>query len=128
MRAASIMFGEPPFTHHSALERQPRRMRPWWIGVALSGLVGVARAEGAAGVVDCLKPGDMREMVAGNTVVPSVVAVRTARGAVPGAEIMRANLCRVQDKLIYIMVALRRDGRVVHVTIDAVSGRINSVR
>ena len=74
-------------------------MRSLWIGAALLGCLGVARAEGIAGALDCLEPGEMRETVADNKVVAPATAVVTARRAVPGAEIVRANLCRVETNL-----------------------------
>ncbi|HEX8167771.1 MAG TPA: hypothetical protein VF601_18535 [Beijerinckiaceae bacterium] len=103
-------------------------MRSLWIGAALLGWLGVAHAERRAGMLDCLHPGEMRETVADNKVVAPAMAVVTARHAVPGAEIVRANLCRVENHLLYIIMALRRDGRFVYVTIDAVSGRVKTVQ
>ena len=103
-------------------------MRSLWIGAVLLGSVGAARAEGTPGALDCLHPGEMRETVAENKVVAPTMAVGTARRAVPGAEIVRANLCRVENHLLYIIMALRRDGRFVYVTIDAVSGKVKTVQ
>ena len=103
-------------------------MRSLWIGAALLGCLGVARAEGIAGALDCLEPSEMRETVADNKVVAPAMAVVTARRAVPGAEIVRANLCRVETNLLYIIMALRRDGRFVYVTIDATSGKVKTVQ
>jgi hypothetical protein len=103
-------------------------MRSSWIGAALLGTVGVARAEGTPAALDCLNPGDMRETVAEKRVVAPGVAVGAARHAVPGADIVRANLCRVDSRLLYVIRALRRDGRFVHVTIDAASGKVAAVQ
>lgn len=103
-------------------------MRPLWIGIALVGQLGVARADGAAAPLNCLAPGEMRETVAEEKVVAPAMAVVTARHAVPGAEIVRANLCRIEEHLLYIIMALRRDGRFVYVTIDATSGKVKTVQ
>jgi hypothetical protein len=103
-------------------------MRSFWIGAALLGSLGAAHAENAAGVLNCLEPGEMRETVADNKVVAPAIAVVTARRAVPGAEVVRANLCRVESHLLYIIMALRRDGRFVYVTIDAASGKVKTVQ
>jgi uncharacterized membrane protein YkoI len=103
-------------------------MRSFWIGAALLGSLGLARAEGAAGAMNCLDPGEMRETVADKKVVAPAVAVVTARHAAPGADIVRANLCRVENHLLYIIMALRRDGRFVYVTIDAASGKVKTVQ
>ena len=102
-------------------------MRSLWIGAALIGYLGVARADGATSTLDCLNPGEMQENVADGKVAAPAQAVRTARQAVPGAEIVRANLCRVENHLLYIIMALRRDGRFVYVTIDASTGKVKAV-
>ena len=103
-------------------------MRSFWIGATLIGCMGVARADGPTGMLACLNPGEMRETVADRKVVAPTTAVVTAREQVPGAEIVRANLCRVENHLLYIIMALRRDGRFVYVTIDATSGSVKSVQ
>ena len=103
-------------------------MRSLWIGAALLGWLGVAHADVRSGMLDCLEPGEMRETVADKKVVAPAIAVATARRAVPGGEIVRANLCRVENHLLYIIMTLRRDGRFVYVTIDAVSGKVRTVQ
>jgi hypothetical protein len=47
---------------------------------------------------------------------------------VPNADVVRANLCRGPGGLVYVIMALRRDGRVVQVMIDGPSGRVQSVQ
>ena len=103
-------------------------MRSASIGLALFGCLGAARAEGAHPVQGCLEPGEMREIVASQKVVAPAMAVTAARRAVPGSEVVRANLCRGGDHLLYVIMALRKDGRFVHVTIDAVSGKVAQVQ
>jgi uncharacterized membrane protein YkoI len=103
-------------------------MRPFWIGAALMGCAGAAQADGAPAIQGCLDPGEMREIVASSRVVAPAMAVHAARRAIAGAEVVRANLCRGDDRLLYVIMALRRDGRFVHVTIDAVSGKVASVQ
>ena len=51
----------------------------------------------------------------------------TARRQVPNADVVRANLCRSSDTLVYVIMALQKDGRVVQVMIDGSSGRVKSV-
>jgi uncharacterized membrane protein YkoI len=103
-------------------------MRSLWIGLALLGSIGAVRADGPMGILNCLDPGEMRETVAAEKVVAPAAAMAAARHAVPGADIVRANLCRVENHLLYIIMALRRDGRFVYVTIDAVSGKVRTVQ
>jgi uncharacterized membrane protein YkoI len=54
-------------------------------------------------------------------------AIVLARGAAPGAEVRRAALCREGNQLVYLIMALRKDGRVVRVTVDALSAKVKSV-
>jgi hypothetical protein len=91
-------------------------------------LIGVARAQSAASALqNCVLPGEMQEIVASKGVVAPAAAIMTARRQVPNAEVVRANLCHGEDALVYVIVALRRDGRVVQVMIDGASGRVKSV-
>ncbi|GJD49217.1 hypothetical protein OPKNFCMD_1947 [Methylobacterium crusticola] len=73
----------------------------------------------------CLSPGDLREAVAEKRVVEPVAAIRAARAAVPRADIVRANLCRRDEVLVYMLTALRKDGQFVHVMVDARSGQVS---
>jgi uncharacterized membrane protein YkoI len=90
-------------------------------------LMGAARAQGAAALHDCVPPREMQEIVASRSVVPPAAALMTARRQVPNADVVRANLCRSDNALVYVIVALRKDGRVVQVMIDGPSGRVKSV-
>ncbi len=92
-------------------------------------LMGAARAQSATALLkDCVAPREMPGVVASSGVVPPAKAVITARQQVPNADVLRANLCRGPGALIYVIVALRPDGRVVHVMIDGPSGRVASVQ
>ena len=101
-------------------------MRALLFGLALLSLTGAARAQGASPPV-CMPPREMQEVVAGTKIVAPAAAVITARRTVQGADLLRAALCRDGGDLIYLIVALRQDGRVVQVTIDASSGKVKSV-
>jgi uncharacterized membrane protein YkoI len=87
-----------------------------------------AAAEDARLITDCLREGEMSEAVSNAQVVRPVVALRAARRAAPGTDMVRARLCRAEGKLVYIIVALRPDGRFVHVTVDGVSGKVAAMR
>ncbi len=98
-----------------------------WLGVssfALLGYLGAAPAEAAAGPEICLSPGEIQEAIAQGQVIEPRAALLVARRLVPGADVMRGRLCREDNALIYQVLVLRKDGRLVHVTIDAPSGRI----
>jgi uncharacterized membrane protein YkoI len=77
---------------------------------------------------DCVPPRDVQDVVETSGVVAPAAAVMTARRQVPNADVVRANLCRSDNALVYVIVALRKDGRVVHVMIDGPSGRVRSVQ
>ena len=66
----------------------------------------------------------MREAVSERRVIAPVAAIQSARSVIPRAEIQRASLCRHEDKLVYILTALRRDGHFVQVMIDAKTGQV----
>jgi uncharacterized membrane protein YkoI len=77
---------------------------------------------------DCIGPRELQEIVSSNAVVPPAAAVVAARRQIPDGEVVRANLCRNDNSLVYVIMALRKDGRIVQVTVDAPSGSIKSVR
>jgi uncharacterized membrane protein YkoI len=104
-------------------------MRLFLMILACWALIGAARAQSAAALLrDCVAPREMPAVVASSGVVSPARAVMTARQQVPNADVVRANLCRNQNALVYVIVALRPDGRIVHVTIDGPSGRVASVQ
>ena len=98
------------------------------LGAALvAGLLagGHAAADHPAG---CLSSGDAFEAVASHQVVSPAAAIVAARQAVPNADVLRAALCREPGALVYLIMALRRDGRLMRVVVEAASGRIKTVR
>lgn len=103
-------------------------MRLVWPIIALWGLMGAAHAQSAASVLEnCLPPREMQEAVASKSIVTPASAVITARRQVPNADVVRANLCRSSDTLVYVIMALQKNGRIVQVMIDGSSGRVKSV-
>lgn len=71
----------------------------------------------------CLTAAQARDVVAAHRLAePFRVMQTTARHF--QAEALRAKLCRRKDELVYEISLLRRDGRVIHVSINAVSGKI----
>ncbi|MXQ13851.1 PepSY domain-containing protein [Microvirga makkahensis] len=103
-------------------------MRLLWLIIAMGGMMGVASAQsGTAALKNCLPPREMQEAVASKGVVAPASAVMTARRQVPNADVVRASLCRSSNSLVYVIMALQKDGRIVQVTIDGSSGRVKSV-
>ena len=104
-------------------------MRLVWSIIVLCGLMGSAHAQSASAALrNCLPPREMQEAVASKGVVAPAVAVMTARRQVPNADVVRANLCRSSDALVYVIMALQKNGRIVQVMIDGSSGRVKSVQ
>jgi uncharacterized membrane protein YkoI len=94
--------------------------------VLLFSFLSPALASGPNERVSCLSPEDVQKLVVSDKAVSSAKAVRAARPSVPNAELLRTRLCQDGDKLQYRITFLKRDGRIVPVTIDATSGSVVS--
>ncbi|MFI5015738.1 MAG: PepSY domain-containing protein [Hyphomicrobiales bacterium] len=66
----------------------------------------------------CLNTREMREAIAEHRAVQPLIALRAA-GA---GEKIRAQLCKTESGLIYLITALGRDGHVSRIFVDALSG------
>jgi uncharacterized membrane protein YkoI len=98
------------------------------IGLCVAACLGsAAHAADRSAELLCLSQGDALEIVTAHEAIPLGEAVGQARRAVPNAEVMRAALCREPDALVYRIIVLRKDGRVVHVSVDAPSGSVKTV-
>ena len=96
--------------------------------VACWTLLGTAYAQSAAAAFqNCVPPREMQNLVAGQQLIAPATAIMTARRHVPNADVVRANLCHGDGDLVYVIVALRKDGRIVQVMIDGRSGRVKAV-
>jgi uncharacterized membrane protein YkoI len=103
-------------------------MRLVWLVIAMWGMMEAAFAQSAtAALQNCLPPREMQAAVASKGVIAPAMAVMTARRQVPNADVVRANLCRSSDTLVYVIMALQKDGRIVQVMIDGSTGRVKSV-
>lgn len=88
---------------------------------APSGSSLVMEAQQRAGAA-CLSPSETRAAIARNKLANPMPALRTlARRS--QAEPLRSRLCRINERFVYEMTMLRRDGRVVRVFVDAQDGR-----
>lgn len=97
------------------------------LSVALLGAFAPEATSAPAAKGACLSSGDVADAVLSHKVVAPTEAIGKARGAVPAADILRASLCRDTDALVYQITALRRDGRLVRVTVDGRSGKVRRV-
>lgn len=82
---------------------------------------------GPAEVHVCLSHGDTVEVVTSRKVIAPASAMVAARRAVPDGAILRASLCRERDVLVYRLTTIRSDGRVIRITVDAPSGKVQKV-
>jgi hypothetical protein len=73
----------------------------------------------------CLNAAETRELVKSRRLLEPFAALKFA-GAQRKAEALSARLCRTGDDFIYEITLLHRDGRLVHVEMEAASGKIAS--
>jgi len=92
------------------------------LALAMSAACGPADAR-ANDVPHCLSPQERRDAVAGKQAVPLARAVSAVRRSVPG-DVVRAQLCRNDKGLVYMLTVLSRNGKVTRATLDATSARL----
>ena len=73
----------------------------------------------------CLNAAETREMVKSRHLLEPFAALKFA-AAQRKAEALSAKLCRTGDDFIYEITVLHRDGRLVHVEMEAGTGKIAS--
>ena len=95
-------------------------------GVVVGG-VGANAAEVEHGAVKsvCLNPAETREEVKARRLIEPFAALKYA-AAQRKAEALSARLCHIGDEFIYEITLLHRDGRLVHVEMEATTGKIVS--
>jgi uncharacterized membrane protein YkoI len=115
-------------TIHTALPSL-QAMRRLIVLAILGGLTvaHAANGEGAYSPQACLSQAETRHAVSQKAVVAPAVAIRAAARAV-GGRVLRASLCRLEDRLAYQITTLHRDGRISRVTVDGASGKVEAGR
>jgi hypothetical protein len=73
----------------------------------------------------CLSAAETREMVKSRHLLEPFAALKFA-GAQHKAEALSARLCHSGDDFVYEITLLHRDGRLVHVEMEAATGKIAS--
>ena len=95
----------------------------------LMGCAGASAAElepmRAAARPVCLSAAETREMVKSHRLIEPFAALKFA-AAQRKAEALSARLCRSGDGFVYVITLLHRDGRLVHVEMEAATGKIVS--
>lgn len=71
----------------------------------------------------CLNQKERRVLVENGTVLRLAVVLHAVRSSVPGT-LVRARLCRRPEGFAYVLTVLAHDGKVTHVSVDAVKGTL----
>ena len=82
-----------------------------------------AEARPVAAKPVCLNAAETREMVKSRRLLEPFAALKSA-AALRKAEALSARLCRTGDEFIYEITLLHRDGRLVHVEMEAATGKV----
>ena len=98
-----------------------------WCALMACSAASAAEAESHAVAAKpaCLNAAETREMVKSHHLLEPFAALKFA-GAQRKAEALSAKLCRTGDDFIYEITLLHRDGRLVHVEMEAGTGKIAS--
>ena len=98
------------------------------LGVAIC-LIGPAAAESPPAVKGlCFPTGESREEIKAHRLLEPFVALKGAEKAVGKAEALSAKLCRLGEEYVYEVALLHRDGRLVHVVMSALTGKLVNTR
>ncbi|HRK23556.1 MAG TPA: hypothetical protein PLQ11_01240 [Beijerinckiaceae bacterium] len=91
----------------------------------MAALVPAAAASPAAD--GCLTDEQARTEILSHKLVSIQQATRAARASVRG-DVVSANLCRVNERLVYVLAILAPGGKVSRVTVDATTSAIRDQR
>jgi uncharacterized membrane protein YkoI len=72
----------------------------------------------------CLSKAEQRAAVASHQAVPLAQAIKSLHARDRRAEVVRAELCRRDNGLVYVLTLLARSGKVTRATVDAGSGEL----
>jgi len=72
----------------------------------------------------CLSKTEQRAAVAEHRAIPLAEAIRVLRAHGKRAELVRARLCRRDDRLVYVLTLLARSGKVIRTSVDAANGEL----
>ncbi len=91
--------------------------------------VGAACAEAGAPVKGvCFPTSETREEIKLHHLLEPFVVLKSAEKSVGKAEALSAKLCRLGEDYVYEIALLHRDGRLVHVVMNAVTGKLSNTR
>jgi len=101
-----------------------------WCAVMASASANAAETEpvrAAAAKPVCLNAAETREEVKSRHLIEPFAALKFA-AAQRKAEALSAKLCHTGDDFIYEITLLHRDGRLVHVEMEATTGKVRPTR
>jgi hypothetical protein len=83
---------------------------------------GAAEGDPRAAKAVCFTPAETREEIKARKLVEPFAALKSAQAQYKG-EPVSAKLCRIGDEYVYEIALLHRDGRYVHVMMNAETGK-----
>src|SRR6266496_2682330 len=87
--------------------------------------LGGAAAPGPAAAADrkaCLSQDERRAVIASHKAVPLGRAISVVKAKI-GGDVVKAQLCRQEQKLVYLLTVLAQSGKVTQARVDAADGQ-----
>jgi hypothetical protein len=110
-----------------AVNTPPMPVSRIFLAVLVLGAIGQsAIAAEASRQESCLTKAEQRAAVDTNRAISLGQAIKSLRQYRKYSEIVRARLCRHDEKLVYVLTLLGRSGKVVDATVDAVNGEFHT--
>jgi uncharacterized membrane protein YkoI len=72
----------------------------------------------------CLSKAEQRAAVGEHRAIPLAEAIKIVRGQGKHGEVVRARLCRRDEKLVYVLTLLAHNGKVFRTSVDAANGTL----
>ena len=94
-----------------------------WLFLALA--LGGAAAPGPAMAADrkaCLSQDERRAVIGSHKAVPLGRAISVVKAKI-GGDVVKARLCRQEQKLVYLLTVLEQSGKVIQARVDAADGQ-----
>jgi uncharacterized membrane protein YkoI len=89
------------------------------LALALGGAPGPAAA---ADRKACLSQDERRAVIASHKAVPLGRAISVVKARI-GGDVVKARLCRQEQKLVYLLTVLAQSGKVTQARVDAADGQ-----
>jgi len=121
------ILGRSGCVHRRAVNTPPMQVSRLLSAGLLLGAIGLpAVAADASHNETCLTRAEQRAAVDTSRAISLAQAIKLLRQYRKHSEVVRARLCRRDDKLVYVLTLLGRSGKVVEATVDAVSGEFHA--